>query len=438
MKTWLKRLFGFLAIFAAWSNFPIASADSSGGGGHVIVLNMDMMILPGTAGYLDDGIALAEQQGAKLLIVQLHTPGGILDTTQRMIQSIFRSKVPVVIYVAPSGSTAASAGVFITLAGHIAAMAPGTSIGAAHPVAGDGKNIEGDMRAKAENMTIAMVKSIAERRGRNVAWAEKAVKESSSITEKEALKQGVIDLVADDLDDLLRQIKGKEVQVESQPVVLGDYSGLEKRYVDISYQNELLNVLSNPNIAALLWLAATTGISIELYNPGAILPGVVGVICLILALAVSQIIPISQGAVMLLVVGALLIGAELYTGSLILGVGGVISMVLGAIYLVDVSQAPGLSVAFEMVVPLAAFLGLFMLYVATQAVRVMKKAPTTGASGLIGQRGKAVENVAASGRVFLNGEYWNAVSNEGIIEAGAAIEVAGIREGLVLEVRKIV
>ncbi|MCB0318390.1 MAG: ATP-dependent Clp protease proteolytic subunit, partial [Bdellovibrionales bacterium] len=202
-----KKSFLNLAIiyFFILINFTslYAETQSNVGGEHIAVMDMDMMILPGTQGYLEDTIKSAEDNNAKLIILTLDTPGGMLNTTQEMIQKIFSSKVPIVIYVSPTGASATSAGVFLTLAGHIAAMAPGTTIGAAHPVAGDGKDIEGDMRAKAENSTISMVKAISEQRGRNVKWAEQAVKESSSITEKEALSLKVVDLVADDLDELI-------------------------------------------------------------------------------------------------------------------------------------------------------------------------------------------------------------------------------------------
>lgn len=430
----LNRLLGLSFVLAALmlpGSMPAAAEP------FVAVMDMDMMILPGTAGYLDETIHESSELGAKAIVVKLDTPGGVLDTSQQMIQSIFKSPVPVMIYVSPAGSTATSAGVFITMAGHIAAMAPGTSIGAAHPVMGDGKDIEGDMRKKAENMTVAMVKSIADRRGRNIAWAEKAVKESASITEKEALKQGVVDLVAEDIDDLLRQARGREIRLESGPVILEDLSKLPKRLFSISYKYRALNVLANPNVAALLWLAATTGISLELYNPGVILPGVVGVICLVLALAVSQIIPVSQGAILLIVLGAILIGAELYTGSLVLGAGGVVAMVLGAMYLIDVSQAPGMEVAMELIVPVAALLGLLLLLVASRAYSVLRRQATTGDHGMVGQRGKVMETVAEHGRVFVNGEIWNACVNEGIIEKGAAVEVVAVKNGLTLEVKRV-
>ena len=412
---------------------PRAQADEP----FVAVIDMNMMILPGTSSYLQESIERASAQGAKALVVRLDTPGGILETSQQMIQAIFEAPLPVIIYVSPNGATATSAGVFITLPGHVAAMAPGTSIGAAHPVMGDGKDIQGDMRTKAENMTMAMVRSIAERRGRNVAWAEQAVKESASITANEALKMSVVDIVAEDLDDLLKQVRGKEVSVNNQNVILEDLSSLPRRNFGMSFNQQFVNVLANPNVAAILWLAATTGISLELYNPGAILPGLVGVICLILALAVSQIIPVSQAAVALIVLGAVLIGAELYKGTLILGIFGLICMVLGSVYLIDVGQAPGMGVALELIIPMAALFGGLLLWGAYNSFVVLRKRPSTGSEGLIGMTGQAVSNVSQGGKVFVNGEYWNAYVKDGVIEKGSSVQVKAMRDGLTIEVAKV-
>lgn len=441
MKKFIFKIVAFAALFfVAAAPFHSAIVLSANGEdeadeAHVAIMHMQMMILPGTAEYLNETIAKASADGAKLIVVHLDTPGGVLSTSQEMIQNIFKSPIPIAIYVSPTGGTATSAGVFITMAGHIAAMAPGTSIGAAHPVTGEGKDIEGDMRAKAENMTIAMVKSISEQRGRNVAWAEKAVKESNSITETEALKTNVVDVVAKDVDDLLKQVAGKQVSLESGKVTLQDFSSLPKRAYEMSVKDQFINVLSNPNIAALLWLGATTGLSLELYNPGAILPGVVGIICLVLALAVSQVIPMNHGAILLLVVGAGLIGAEFYVPSGLLGIGGILAMVLGALYLIDASAAPGLGVDPTLILPIASLIGLAMLYVVFAIIKVKKRPVTTGMQGLVGQKGKAIDSFTSKGKVFVNGEVWNATSAAGIIDKDSSIEVVAVKDGLMLEVR---
>lgn len=402
----------------------------------VATMRMNMMILPGTSEYLKKSVERAHLEGAKLLVVYLDTPGGMLQTSQEMIQEIFNAPIPIVVYVSPSGATATSAGVFITLAGHIAAMSPGTTIGAAHPVAGDGKNIEGDMRAKAENMTIAMVKSISEQRGRNIQWAEKSVKESNSITESDALKLGVVDVVGQDILEILKQIKGRRVKIGKEEVILEDYSRLPVRSYEISFKQKTINTLANPNVAALLWLAATTGLSLELYNPGAILPGVVGLICLILALAVSQIIPITQGGILLLILGSVLVGAELFVASGVLGVAGLISIVFGAIYLIDETQAPGISVNLALIVPVAVTFGSFMLFVAYSAIRSGAKKQRTGSEGMVGETARALGDFSEQGKVFVHGEVWNAQLESGAAIKDEILEVVSIKEGLILLVKK--
>ncbi len=402
----------------------------------VIVLDMNMLILPGTLGYFQNGVSAAKQQDAGLVVVKLNTPGGMLETTQQMIQMMFQSPVPVVIYVTPQGGTATSAGVFITMAGHIAAMSPGTSIGSATPVQGSGQDIEGDMKKKAENMTVALVKSISDQRGRNVEWVEKAVREANSITEKEALQQNVIDIVAVDIPDLLRQIAGREVTVENRKIKIGDFTGSARIPVEMSLKERVLNVLSNPAVAALLWLAATTGISIELYHPGGILPGVVGVICLVLALISSQVLPVSQGGVVLIILGALLIGAELYVTSGILAVGGIIAMLLGSLYLVDTSTMPGVSYNYLYPAGFALVMGFLIAFAVFMAVRTSRRRVTTGREGLVGAAGLALQDINPRGKIRVNGEIWDAESSSGAIGSNEIVEVIGLKSGFVLEVKK--
>ncbi len=417
--------------------FTCISAVQAQPGSHVAIVDMDMGIFPGTGEYLRSVVNEAPERGAKAIVINLDTPGGMLQTSQDMVKLMFESKIPVIVYVSPSGSTATSAGVFITMAAHVAAMAPGTTIGAAHPVAGDGKNIETDMRAKAENMTVAMVKSISEQRGRNIAWAEKAVKESASITEVEAVKIGVVDAVGKDISELLKAIKGKKVKVGDTIVTLEDLSLLPQIKYEISFKQKVINTLADPNIVQILWLAATTGLSIELYNPGAILPGVVGVICLILALAAYQVIPINLGGVLLMTVGVLLIGAEMFVPSGILAVGGVIAIVLGSIYLIDVSQIPGVSINLAVVVVPAVIVGAALVSVAYAVLRSQRRKVTTGREGMVGLIGQAVENISNSGRVFVNGEYWGAECSSGIIEKGASVKVIAMKPGMLLQVERV-
>jgi membrane-bound serine protease (ClpP class) len=415
----------------------LSNATGEEGTPHIAVMDMEMGIFPGTAEYLKNVVEEAPARGAKAILVNLDTPGGLLQASQDMVKLLFESKIPVIIYVSPSGSTATSAGVFITMAAHVAAMAPGTTIGAAHPVQGDGKNIESDMRSKAENMTVAMVKSISEQRGRNAAWAEKAVKESASITEVEASKIGVVDVVAKDSNELLKKISGKKVKIGDAVIDLKNLSGLPLIKYEMSFKNKVINTLADPNIVQVLWLAATTGLSIELYNPGLILPGVVGVICLILALAAYQVIPINLGGVLLLAVGSLLIGAELFVPSGVLAIGGVIALVLGSIYLIDTTQMPGIVVTLTYIATVALVIGSAMAAVTTAVVRAQKRKLATGSEAMVGLIGKAAENISSKGRLFVNGEYWKATCRSGIIEKGAQAKIVAVNPGMILEVEKV-
>lgn len=409
---------------------PAAAVD------HVALLDMELTILPGTEEYLERSIERATNEGAKLIVVKLNTPGGILHTTQNMIQDIFESPIPVAIYVTPAGGSATSAGVFITMAAHVAAMAPGTSIGAAHPVMGNGDSLKGDMRDKAENMAIAMVKSISEQRGRNVSWAEKAVKESASVTETEALNLRVVDFIAKDIDHLLQQTQGKEVLLKGEKYVIPNLSSLPRINYDISFRQKVINVFADPNVAALLWLGASTGLAIELYNPGLVLPGIVGILCLIMALTVSQVIPINTGGILLLVAGGFMIGAEAYVTSGVLGLGGIVAIVLGAMYLIDVSQAPDLTVALDMFVPFAVVLGTFSLLVAFKIKSSRAQPLMTGYASLIGGRGQVMVAIEEQGKVFVNGEIWKAKGVSGAIPEGKTVEVVG-EEGGVLRVKEV-
>ena len=424
-----KFIFLFLSFLFYFSS-PVL-ADS-----HVAILRMNMMILPGTSAYLERAVTEASQQGAKIAVVYLNTPGGILQTTQDMVQFMFQSPIPVAVYIAPQGATAASAGVFITMAAHVAVMGPGTSIGAAHPVQGDGKDIEGDMRQKAENMTVSMAKSISEQRHRNSAWVEKAIRESVSVTDAEAMKEKIVDFSASDVSELLKKAAGKEVVVQGKNVVLGDYAALPQQEYAPSTSEAALNLLANPSVAAILWLVATTGITIELYNPGLIFPGVVGVIALILGLVVSQTVPVNSGALMLLASGALMMLAELKIASGILGIGGVIAMTLGALYLVDTNMAPGLGVSLEVVLPIAIALGGFLLVIIFGLRRSLKVKINTGKEGMIGMTGQAQEAFTHSGLVFVNGAIWKAEMQHGSVEKGDSVKVKQVK-GLTLIVEKI-
>ena len=408
----------------------------------IAIVPMKMMILSGTQAYLEKSINDAAEKGASLVILVLDTPGGVITNTQEMIQTIFSSPVPVIVYVAPSGAMAASAGTFITLAGHVAAMAPGTSIGAAHPIQGDGKDIDGDLRTKTENITVAMMKSVSDQRGRNSEWVEKSIKESSSLTPKEALELKVIDLIADDIDDLLKKIEGMEVEVNGEKKILGDYTNFKRVDYTATFKDEVINFLANPNILAILWFVATTGIALELYHPGTFIPGVVGIIALFLALGVSQVIPVSSAGVMLIIIGGLLIGAEIFVTTGIMGIGGVLSMVFGAIYLIDDTLAPGLGVSLDFIIPVAILLSAFVFLIIWNIIKAFSSKEVTGEEGMVGQVGYLKEDMPEEkniGRVFVNGEYWNCVLKENSpkLNKDDKVKVVAVKEGLLLVVEKV-
>ncbi|MGH7770301.1 MAG: NfeD family protein, partial [Candidatus Binatia bacterium] len=285
-------------------------------------ISIDGTINPAVHDFIRESIARARARGSRALVIQLDTPGGLLESTQSIVKDLLGSPVPVIVYVAPSGAGAASAGTFITLAAHVAAMAPGTNIGAAHPVAGSGQEIKGVMGEKIENFTASFAETIAQKRGRNAEWAIQAVRKSVSVTEKEALKKNVIDIVANNLEDLLRQADGKKVDVDGKEVALAVKDARVERF-EMSLKQKILDRLAHPNIAYLLMMAGILGLYMEFSHPGVIFPGVAGAICLLLAFISLQILPINYGGLVLMILGISLLIAEAFLPSFgVLGVGG--------------------------------------------------------------------------------------------------------------------
>lgn len=388
-------------------------------------------INPAVADYVASSIASATKEGAVALVVRLDTPGGLLTSMKTVVQSFLASEVPVIVYVAPGGASATSAGVFVAMAGHVAAMAPGTTIGAAHPVAGDGRNVEDDMRAKVENFAVSFVESIAERRGRNVEWAEKAVRESVSITETEAASLRVVDFIAEDLADVLDRAEGLEVDVAGVKRRLS-FAGArgsdgQPRVIEVpmTLRQRVLHVIADPNIAYLLMMAGLLGLYLELTNPGSILPGVTGVICLLLALVASQVLPISSTGAILVVVGLTFLVAETFVPSFgVLGFGGLVALTLGSLFLYTPESELSVSRALVMTT-----LGIFTIAVGSVAwllVRNRGARARTGSEGLIDERGIALTRIHTDGQVRVHGELWKARS-EGPIDAGRAVTVRAVR-----------
>lgn len=398
-------------------------------------LVVDAGINPATADYIHDGIEQARAEGAAALLIELDTPGGLLDSTKVIVKDLLAAPLPVIVYVAPSGGGAISAGVFVTLAAHVAAMAPGTNIGAAHPVGGQGETIGGDMRDKVENFAASLGRTIAQQRGRNVEWAEKAVRESVTITEKEALDQGVIDLVARDVADLLSQADGREVDVQGRKVAL-ETAGATLVTHEMRLRQKVLNVVANPNVAYLLMMAGLLGLYVEFTHPGLLFPGVAGGICLLLGLTALQVLPINYSGLALILFGIALLIAEIFLPSFgVAGVGGMIAFVLGSFFLFDTPEStiavdPGIILAAALV------LGGSTLLVGFLVVRAQRRRPAVGAEGMVGEIGevKRARDVSGRVKVFVHGEYWDASAEESL-DVGDAVEVVGI-DGMHMRVRR--
>jgi membrane-bound serine protease (ClpP class) len=440
----MKKFFFYFLLIVLFcivdSKYLIAdqTANSAQLDKRVLLLNMKMPILPGATLYLKEGIEIAKRDRYDLLIVQLDTPGGMLTTLQDMVQEIFKSPVPIVVYVAPSGATATSAGVFITMAAHVAVMAPGTSIGAAHPIDGDGQDIKGDMRRKVENMAAALVRSISDKRGRNTKWAERAVKKSSSITVDEAVRLGVVDIKANHIDEIFDKVEGRVVNVEQSQLVLTGFKGARVVEFAPSLRLRVLNFLSNPTVVGILWLVGTTGIVVELYSPGLILPGIVGAICLVLALISFQILPLNVGAIVLVVIGVLLVFAESLVPSGVLGVGGLVAILVGMVYLVDTSQAPGLVVQLLYIVPFLLLILALLILVAVSLFSIRRHKPRIGYDTLIDREGEVVESfLNGVGLVRVSGEIWKAECSDSSLGIGSRIIVKKKLPGLRLLVQRV-
>lgn len=397
----------------------------------IYVIRMSGPISPATAGFLKKGIIKASEEGASCIIVELDTPGGLAESMREIVMAIFASKVPVVIYVAPSGARAASAGVMITMAADIAAMAPGTNIGAAHPVGAGGKEISGTMSEKVVNDMVAYARSIAEKRGRNADWVEKAVRKSVSVTETEALKANVIDVVAKDIDDLIRQINGRKIQ--DKGVLTLD--NVKKTILKEDLRTKILKIISDPNIAYILMMIGLAGLYFELSHPGAVLPGVVGGISIILAFFAFQTIPVNYAGFLLIVLALIFFIMEMKIASYgLLSIAGITSLLLGSIMLFE-NSGTGMRLSWQVLIPTLVLISGFFVVVSGLVFKSHLSKPRTGAQGLIGEIGVVRESLMPEGKVFVHGELWNATSKDPI-QTGARIRVVNI-VNLVLEVEPV-
>jgi membrane-bound serine protease (ClpP class) len=401
---------------------------------HVDLIAIDGSINPAVDDFIREGIARAKNKGARALIVQLDTPGGLLTSTRTIVKEMLGAQVPVMVWVGPSGAGAGSAGVFITLAAHVAAMAPGTNIGAAHPVSGGGQEVKGVMGEKIENFTASFSESIAKKRGRNTEWAIQAVRKSVAITESDALKKNVIDIVAKDIDDLLKQADGRKVDLDGIPHVLA-LKGAKVNRHEMSLKQKVLNTLADPNIAYLLMMAGLLGLYMEFSHPGVIFPGVVGAICLLLALASFQLLPLNYTGLTLIALGVGLLVAEMFVPSFgFLGIGGIIALAIGSLLLFD-TESSDLIVDKTIIFTAVGTVGAIMLALSYLVFRTQQTKPSMGMDALVGKVGEVRLALAPAGQIFVRGEYWNARADNPI-EVNAKVEVIGY-DGMMLKVRRV-
>ncbi len=395
----------------------------------LMIIELEGPINPGTALYVERGIQEAAETKARLIILRLDTPGGLASSMRTIVKAILNSPVPVVVYVGPRGAGAASAGVMITVAGHVAAMARGTNIGAAHPVTAGGKDIEKTMSEKVVNDMASYGRGIAEDKGRNGEWVEKAIRESVSITADEAHEKYVVDLVVRDLNDLIESLDGRKVYISGRPVTLKT-KDLKKTYYRPGFRDRVLKTISDPNIAYILMMIGLAGLYFELSHPGAIFPGVIGAISLILAFFSFQTLPVNYAGLILIALAIIFFIAEIKVASYgILSIGGLIALTLGSIMLFE-----DVGVSLKLMMPTILLVGGFFVVVATLAFRAYSRKPKGGADGIIGEVGVVKAPLNPEGTVFVHGEYWRAVSSEKI-EPDERVEVIGI-DGLVLKVKR--
>lgn len=406
---------------------------AAGAGNTVLVAKVEGVINPVTAEFVEKAIAAADKDDAQAVVFMLDTPGGLDSSMRTIVKAIVGSRVPVVTYVAPSGARAASAGVFIAMASHVAAMAPGTNIGAAHPVEMGGGKMDETMNEKVVNDASAYIRSLAENRGRNAAWAEESVRKSVSVSEGEALKLGVIDLVSDNVAGLLKTLDGRKVATVYGERTL-QTKGAGTREFDMGIRLELLKAISDPNVAYILMMVGMVGIYFELSNPGLIFPGVVGGIALILAFYSFQTLPVNYAGLLLIMLAALFFIVELQVTSYgLLTIAGLVSLVLGSVMLID-TPVPFMRISLALILPTAVAVAAFAAILARVALRSHRSKVSTGVEGLVGETGEARTDIDPEGEVYVQGAYWSAYSDTPL-KRGERVTVVSV-DGLRLKVNR--
>ncbi|MCZ6809754.1 MAG: nodulation protein NfeD [Proteobacteria bacterium] len=455
VRHWRQRYSSALFALFVLGSTPVAQAD-----GTAILLDLEGAIGVTTAEFIIGGIEEAEDRGAELVIIRMDTPGGLVSPMRDIVKAILGSDVPVATYVSPGGARADSAGTYILLASHIAAMAPTTHLGAATPVAlgggwpgdkdgADDKDDSDDdeesdekeeknatdsgsaMDKKVMNDAIAYIRSLAEAHGRNADWAEKAVTEAATLTATEALENNVIDLIVANQAELLQKINGREIKVNDRTVVL-ETESIEVETLEPSWRLKVLSTIASPEVALLLLMIGIYGLLFEGYNPGAVVPAVAGVICLLLAAYALQVLPVNYAGLALIIVGIVLIVAEALVPSFgALGIGGIVAFIFGAIMMFD-SDIPGFGISVTFVVGLAVVAGLFLLWLVSYLVRLRRRGAVSGRASIIGGSATAMQSFTGEGKVWLEGEAWAAVSKVPV-EKDQEVVVRSM-DGLTLEV----
>jgi membrane-bound serine protease (ClpP class) len=415
----MKHIFPYCFLLCCCS-FSLAAQK-------VISIKIDGSINPVSAGFIGNAIEKAGRENAACLLIHLNTPGGLVKSTRVIVSDILQSPVPVVVYVSPAGGHAGSAGVFITMAAHVAAMAPGTNIGAAHPVAIQA-SMDSTMSNKATNDAAAFIRTIAEKRNRNLEWAEDAVRNSVSITETEAVKLNVVDLIAKDDADLFRLINGRKVITSSGSHVLKT-TGVPLESHEMNFVEKLLDIISNPNIAYILLLLGLYGVMFELYSPGAILPGIIGVISLLLAFYSMHSLPVNYAGVGLIIFAVILFLLELKVVSHgMLAIGAVISLLLGSMMLMKSgSGLEMMRISRSVIISATAFTAFFFLFIIGMGIKAQRQKVTTGVEAMIGHMGEVMQPLNPAGTIRVQGEVWNAISLTGPVEAGKKVRIKEMR-----------